>query len=62
MAKLLEINFYVNVFSNTAPEFTGDIQTQWNLNVGDKINYKLPPFKDPEGNDVGEVYVNFMEN
>jgi hypothetical protein len=32
------------------------------LNVGDKINYKLPPFKDPEGNDVGEVYINAMEN
>ncbi len=62
MGKLLEINFYVNVTSNSAPEFTEDIQTQWNLNVGDKINYKLPPFKDPEGNDVGEVYINSMEN
>jgi hypothetical protein len=58
MSKLLEINFYVNVSSNSAPEFTDDIQTQWNLNVGDKINYVLPPFKDPEGNDVGEVYIN----
>ena len=62
MGKLLEINFYVNVTSNSAPEFTEDIQTQWNLNVGDTINYKLPPFKDPEGNDVGEVYINTMEN
>lgn len=62
MNKLLEINFYVNVTSNSAPEFTEDIQTQWNLNVGDKINYVLPPFKDPEGNDVGEVYINAMEN
>lgn len=62
MGKLLEINFYVNVTSNSAPEFTDDIQTQWNLNVGDKIDYKLPPFKDPEGNDVGEVYINAMEN
>lgn len=62
MGKLLEINFYVNVTSNSAPEFTEDIQTQWNLNVGDTINYRLPPFKDPEGNDVGEVYINTMEN
>ena len=62
MGKLLEVNFYVNVTSNSAPEFTEDIQTQWNLNVGDTINYKLPPFKDPEGNDVGEVYINTMEN
>jgi hypothetical protein len=60
--KLLEINFYVNVSSNSAPEFVEDIQTQWNLNVGDKINYKLPLFKDPEGNDAGEVYINSMEN
>lgn len=60
--KLLEINFYVNVTSNSAPEFTEDIQTQWNLNVGDKISYNLPPFKDPEGNDVGVVYINSMEN
>jgi len=62
MGKLLEINFYVNVTSNSAPEFTEDIQTQWNLNVGDNITYKIPPFKDPEGNDVGEVYINTMEN
>ena len=27
MGKLLEINFYVNVSSNSAPEFTEDIQT-----------------------------------
>jgi hypothetical protein len=59
---LLEINFYVNVSSNSAPEFTEDIQTQWNLNVGDKIAYKLPTFKDPELNDGGEVYINSMEN
>lgn len=62
MSRLHEINFYVNVTSNSAPEFTEGIQTQWNLNVGDKFNYKLPPFKDPEGNDVGEVYINSMEN
>ena len=30
--------------------------------MGDKINYKLPLYKDPEGNDVGEVYINSMEN
>lgn len=53
MNQLLEINFYVNVTSNSAPEFVEDIQTQWNINVGDKINYTLPKFRDPEGNDVG---------
>lgn len=59
---LHEINFYVNVSSNSAPEFDEDIQTQWNLNLNDKIAYKLPKFSDPEGNDVGEVYINSMEN
>lgn len=59
---LLEINFYVNVTSNSAPEFSDDIQTTWNLKVGDNIAYKLPSFSDPEGNDVGEVYINSMEN
>jgi hypothetical protein len=32
------------------------------LNLNDKISYKLPKFTDPEGNDVGEVYVDKMEN
>ena len=57
-----EINYYINVSSNSAPEFDEDIQTTWNLNLNDKISYKLPKFTDPEGNDVGEVYVDKMEN
>lgn len=52
----------MNVSSNSAPEFDEDIQTQWNLDLNDKIAYKLPKFSDPEGNDVGEVYINNMEN
>lgn len=48
--------------SNSAPEFNTDLQTQWNLNWGDNITYKLPTFSDPEGNDVGVVYINSMEN
>lgn len=59
---LLEVNFYVNVSSNSAPEFNTDIQTQWALNVNDKVPYKLPSWTDPEGNDVGQVYINSMEN
>ena len=59
---LHEINYYINVSSNSAPEFDTDIQTQWNLNLNDNITYKLPKFSDPEGNDVGEVYINSMEN
>lgn len=52
MSNLLEVNFYINVSSNSAPEFNTDLQTQWSLNVGDNITYKLPLFSDPEGNDV----------
>ena len=59
---LLEINFYVNVSSNSAPEFNTDIQTQWALNVNDVVPYKLPAWTDPEGNDPGQVYINSMEN
>lgn len=59
---MIEINFYINVSSNSAPEFSEDIQTQWNLKVGDNIAYKLPSFSDPEANDVGQVYINSMEN
>jgi hypothetical protein len=62
LSNLLELNFYANVTSNSAPEFDTDIQTQWNLNVGDSIPYKLPTFSDPEGNDGSAVYINSMEN
>lgn len=62
VSNLHEVNIYVNVSSNSAPEFNTDLQTQWNLNWGDNITYKLPPFSDPEGNDVGVVYINSMEN
>lgn len=59
---LLEINFYVNVSSNSAPEFNTDIQTQWAMNVNDKVPYKLPSWSDPEASDPGQVYINSMEN
>lgn len=32
------------------------------MDVGDKTNYTLPAFSDPEGNDEGEVYIGAMEN
>ena len=56
-----EINYYINVSSNSAPEFLTDIQTVWSLNQGDNITYKLPNFYDPENNDDGEVYINQIE-
>ena len=59
---LIEINFYVNVSSNSAPEFLTDIQTQFTLTMNQNSTYTLPAFYDPEGNDVAEVYINSMEN
>jgi len=62
MSNLLEVNFYINVSSNAAPVFETDIQTQWNLNVGDNITYALPKFRNPDGNDAAIVHINAMEN
>jgi hypothetical protein len=62
MSNLLEVNLYINVSSNAAPEFETEIQTQWNLNVGDNITYALPKYSCPDGNDDAVVYINSMEN
>ncbi|CDW72642.1 UNKNOWN [Stylonychia lemnae] len=59
---LHEINYFINVSTNSAPEFLVDIQTVWSLSYNDNITYKLPDFQDPEDNDQGEIYINSMEN
>jgi len=62
LSNLIELTLYVNISSNSAPEFTEDIKTQFSLTMKEWTNYTLPAFKDPEGNDEGEVYINSMEN
>jgi hypothetical protein len=62
LSNLIEVNFYVNVSSNSAPEFITDIQTQFALTMNTNSTYTLPAFYDPEGNDVPVVYINSMEN
>jgi hypothetical protein len=59
---LMELNLYVNVSSNNAPEFTTELKSSWSLNVSDNIIYSFPPYKDPEGNDETIAYVAPMEN
>lgn len=59
---LMELNLYVNVSSNNAPEFTSELKSSWSLNVSDSITYSFPPYKDPEGNDDTVAYVAPMEN
>jgi len=61
MGRLLELNLYIDVKSNTHPDFTSEMQTTFTLSVGDNFTYTLPPIKDSDGNDVPEVYVQRME-
>lgn len=55
------MNLYINILSNTYPDFTEDIETTYSLYVNQTIVVKLPPVVDSEGNDDSEVYVDYME-
>jgi hypothetical protein len=59
--RLLELNLYIKVLSNTYPAPVSDIQTTFNLSNGDVLTYRIPKLVDPEGNDVPEVYVGKMD-
>lgn len=59
--RLLELNLYVKVLSNTYPAPISDIQTTFTLDNGDVLTYRVPRLVDPEGNDVPEVYVGKMD-
>ena len=62
LSNLIEVNFYVNVQSNSPPEFEEDLKTEFELEMDEEEVYKLPSFYDPEGNDESVVYINAMEN
>lgn len=55
------MNLYIEVVSNTYPDFKTEPQTAFTVEVNDVFQYKLPAVTDPEGNDEPEVYVGFME-
>lgn len=59
--RLLELNLYINVLSNTHPDFTTEMQTTFTLNLNETLTYKLPPIKDSDGNDEPEIYLKTME-
>lgn len=59
--RLLELNLYIKVLSNTHPDFTTEMKTTFTLKVNETLRYKLPPIKDSDGNDEPEVYIKTME-
>ena len=59
--RLLEMNLYVEVISNTYPDFITEPETAFTVAVYDVYQYKLPAVTDPEGNDEPEVYVGYMD-
>ena len=59
--RLLEMNLYVEVISNTYPDFLTEPETAFTVAVNDVYQYQLPEVLDPEGNDEPEVYVGYMD-
>ena len=55
------MNLYIEVISNTYPDFLTEPQTSFTVEVNDVYQYKLPDVQDPDGNDEPEVYVGLME-
>jgi len=43
---LLELNLYIDVLSNSHPDFEEEIETSFTLTVGDEFIYKLPKVVD----------------
>lgn len=60
LQRLIELNLYIKVLTNTYPSPVVDIQTMFTLNVGDVVRYTIPRLIDPEGNDIPQVYVGLM--
>ena len=55
------MNLYIEVLSNTYPDYVSEPRTGFTVAVGDVLQYQLPEVIDPEGNDEPEVYVAIME-
>lgn len=50
--RLLELNLYIRVLSNTYPSPVSDITTSFTLAVGDVLTYRIPTLVNPNGNDT----------
>lgn len=59
--RLLEMNLYVEVLSNTYPDFVKEPETAFVVALNDVYQYVLPAITDPEGNDEPEVYIGYMD-
>ena len=59
--RLIELNLYINISDNTAPDFATDVQTEFTLSINDTKTYKLPTL-DSDSIDTPVVYLNSMEN
>ena len=60
LSRLIESNLYIEVLSNTYPDFVREPETSFVMNVNDVFQYQLPSLVDPEGNDEPEVYIDYM--
>jgi len=61
LSRLLELNLYINVLSNSHPDFEDDIETSFTFDVGDDFTLKLPKVTDADGNDDPVVVIDLME-
>lgn len=60
LGQLLQFTLYINVSTNSAPEFAETIQTYFNIGIDEITTYALPYFFDPENNDVADLYLSAM--
>jgi len=58
---VLELNLYIDVLSNSHPDFVEEIETSFTLAVGDEEIYTLPDVEDADENDDPVVVIDRME-
>jgi len=58
---LLELNLYINVLSNSHPDFVTEVETAYVMTVGQEKTIKLPKVVDSDNNDVSVVIIDKME-
>lgn len=59
--RLIELNLYLNISDNQAPEFKKDLQTEWSIWINETVDYTLPAIT-TDSIDTSTVYINAMEN
>ena len=59
--RLFELNLYIDVKTNTHPDFDGEVETSFTLDNEEVYEYKLPKVVDADGNDEPVVYIDVMD-